>query len=72
VTLDPAWLTWKEGMVPKLARAIYDGRHFDRMPILADALEEAGCTDPDIMAHCRETGAHVRGCWLVDLLVGKT
>jgi hypothetical protein len=68
VTIDP---TWRTGTVTKLAQAIYDERAFDRMPILADALEEAGCTDATILDHCRQPGEHVRGCWLVDLLLGK-
>ena len=55
----------------KLAQGIYDDRAFDRMPVLADALEEAGCYDADILAHCRQPGEHVRGCWVVDLLLGK-
>jgi hypothetical protein len=54
-----------------LAQAIYDDRAFDRLPILADALEDAGCSDADILAHCRGGGEHVRGCWVVDLLLGK-
>ena len=41
------------------------------MPILADALEDAGCTNQDILNHCRGGGEHVRGCWVVDLLLGK-
>jgi hypothetical protein len=57
--------------VVKVAQAIYDERAFDRMSILADALEEAGCTDQDILAHCRSGGDHVRGCWVVDLVLGK-
>jgi hypothetical protein len=68
VTLDPAWLTSK---VKTLAQAIYDDRAFNAMPILGDALEEAGCTNPDILNHCRRPGPHVRGCWVVDLLLGK-
>jgi hypothetical protein len=68
---DPSWLAWRDGVVVKLAQAIYPGRAFDRLPVLADALEEAGCHDPDILAHCRQPGEHVRGCWLVDLLLGK-
>src|SRR5262249_31616753 len=71
VTLNPAWLTWNDGTVPKVAQAIYDDRAFDRMPILADALEDAGCTDQAILDHCRGPGEHVRGCWVVDLLLGK-
>jgi hypothetical protein len=71
VTIQPAWLGWNEGTVVKMAQAIYDERAFDRMPILADALEEAGCTNQDILSHCRSGGEHVRGCWVVDLLLGK-
>jgi hypothetical protein len=54
-----------------LARTMYDSRDFGAMPILADALEEAGCDHPDILAHCRGLGPHVRGCWVVDLVLGK-
>lgn len=101
----PSWLTWNDGLVRKLAQTIYDERAFERIPILADALEEAGCTNEDILRHCRgykrcvqcpenrEDGCpycpdgwvedwwlrtpsptpplHVRGCWVVDLLLGK-
>jgi hypothetical protein len=72
LVLHPAWLSWNNGTVPKLAQAIYDERSFDRLPLLADALEDAGCTDADILAHCRQPGKHVRGCWVVDLLIGKS
>ena len=58
--------------MPKLAQAIYDARAFDRMPQLADALEAAGCDNRDILDHCRSGGEHVRGCWVVDLLLGKS
>jgi hypothetical protein len=68
---DHSWLVWKEGAVVMLAQAIYDDRAFDRLPVLADALEEAGCAHADLLAHCRHPGKHVRGCWLVDLLLGK-
>jgi hypothetical protein len=68
VAVDPSWLT--PGVV-ELARTIYEGRAFDRMPELANALEEAGCANADILAHCREPGEHVRGCWVLDLLLGK-
>ena len=66
---DPSWLT---SDVLALARGIYDERAFDRMPILADALQDAGCDNDDILTHCRdERTAHVRGCWVVDLLLGR-
>ncbi len=68
VAVDPAW---QSSTVISLAQAIYDDRGFDRMPILADALEEAGCTNADVLDHCRGAGPHVRGCWVVDLLLGK-
>jgi hypothetical protein len=72
VAINPAWLAWNDGTVQKIAQAIYDERDFDRMPILADALEEAGCTNQDILDHCRSGGEHVRGCWVIDLVLGKS
>ncbi len=78
VTVDPHWLTWDGGIVPKLAQAIYAERQLpqgtldsNRLAVLADALEEAGCTNTEILDHCRKPGQHVRGCWVVDLLSGK-
>jgi hypothetical protein len=68
ITLDPAWQT---ANVRALAQAIYDDRAFERMPILGDALEDAGCTHADILTHCRQPGEHVRGCWVVDLVLAK-
>jgi hypothetical protein len=65
------WLSWNNATIPKLAQSIYEERAFDRLPILADALEEAGCTNPDILQHCRQPREHVRGCWPVDLLLGR-
>jgi hypothetical protein len=69
--VDPSWLGWNGGTVVKVAQGIYDDRAFDRLPILVDALEDAGCTDPNILDHCRASNQHVRGCWVVDLLLGK-
>ena len=69
--VDPSWLAWNGGTVAKLAAAIYDGRRFADLPILADALEDAGCADAAILAHCRGPGEHVRGCRVVDLLTGR-
>jgi hypothetical protein len=71
VRLDPALLTWHGDLLVSMARQMYHSRDFSDMPILADALEEAGCTDTEILAHCRQPGEHVRGCWVVDLLLGK-
>jgi hypothetical protein len=69
VAFDPAWRT--EAVVG-LARGMYESRDFAPMPVLADALEDAGCADPDVLAHCRTPGLHVRGCWVVDLVLGKS
>jgi hypothetical protein len=68
---DPAWLRWRDGTLPRMARGIYNDRRFDELPILADALKDAGCDNADILDHCRHEGPHVRGCWVVDLLLGK-
>lgn len=69
--MDPLWLTWKGGVIPALARGMYDSRDFADMPILADALEEAGCGDPAVLSHCRKPGPHVRGCWVLDWILGR-
>jgi hypothetical protein len=63
---------WLASTVVSLTVAIYADRAFDRMPLLADALEDAGCDNADILAHCRGEGPHVRGCWVVDLVLGKS
>jgi hypothetical protein len=68
VAVDPSWLT---PSVVGMVRTVYDDRAFDRMPQLADALERAGCTNADLLSHCRQLGEHVRGCWLIDLLNKK-
>jgi hypothetical protein len=66
--MDPYW---RKPTVSSLAQAIYTEKNFDRMPMLADALEDAGCSNAAILTHCRQPGEHVRGCWVVDLLIGK-
>jgi len=71
VPLDPAWLAWNDGTVRRVAAAIYGQRAFARLPVLADALEEAGCNNADMVTHCRGPGPHVRGCWVLDLLLMK-
>ena len=72
VLLEPFWLAWNDDTLRKMAQVIYDDRAFDRLPILADALEDAGCDSQDILDHCRSGGEHVRGCWVADLLLGKS
>jgi hypothetical protein len=71
IRIDPALLRWNGGLVQNLAQSIYDNRSFDRLPILADALERAGYTNTDLLTHCRDLGPHVRGCWVIDLLLGN-
>jgi hypothetical protein len=72
VTIDPGWLAFADNAVPRIARAIYEERAFVRMPILGDALEEAGCNERALLDHCRQGGEHVRGCWLIDDLLGMS
>jgi len=67
----PVDLRWLTSAVIDLANAIYQERAFERMPILADALMDAGCDSEEIINHCRGNGPHVRGCWVVDLLLAK-
>lgn len=69
--VESAVIDWNDGIVRRLAESIYSDGAFDRLPILADALEEAGCMDADILNHCCHPGEHARGCWVVDLILGK-
>jgi hypothetical protein len=62
---------WRTDTVLALARQVYESRDFGAMPILADALQDAGCDDEDVLSHCRGPGPHVRGCWVVDLVLDK-
>ncbi|WP_238537824.1 hypothetical protein [Zavarzinella formosa] len=68
VAFDARWRTVE---VFGIAEGVYDDRAFGRLPILADALEDAGCDDLVILDHCRSLGRHVRGCWVADLALGK-
>jgi hypothetical protein len=68
VAFDPSWRT---STAVALASQMYESRDFAAMPILADALQDAGCDSADILDHCRGAGPHVRGCWVVDLVLGK-
>jgi hypothetical protein len=80
VALDAAWLAWNNGTVGRLAMAAYEGRQMpagtlkqERLGVLADALEDAGCGDQEVLTHLREQGrVHFRGCYVVDLLLGKS
>jgi hypothetical protein len=69
--LPAAVLAWNDGTVRRIAEGIYEERAFDRLPILADALLDAGCDGEALIQHCRGDGPHVRGCWAVDLILGK-
>jgi hypothetical protein len=70
-SVDPTWLAADGGAAVELAHRIYQERAFGRLPDLARALEAAGCADPEILTHCRSGGEHVRGCWVVDLILSK-
>jgi hypothetical protein len=78
-SIDPSWLAWSGGTILRLAQAAYEGRalpsgelEVGRLAVLADAMEDAGCTDPDLLSHLRGPGPHVRGCFVVDALLGKS
>jgi hypothetical protein len=67
--VDPAWLSLGGGNVVRVAESICGGGSFDELRFLADALEDAGCADADLLGHCRGPGPHVRGCWVLDLFI---
>lgn len=71
ITIDPLWRTWNDGLIVQMAQNMYEERDFNDLPILSDALIDAGCSNQDIIDHCRSKEPHVRGCWVVDLLLGK-
>lgn len=71
IAIGSVCLTWQDSLIVSMARQMYESRDFRDMPVLADALEEAGCTDQNILDHCRQPGEHVRGCWVVDMFLGK-
>src|SRR5262249_38205090 len=68
LAFDPAWRT---DTTVSLARRMYESREFSAMPILGDALQEAGCEIEDVLNHCRGAASHTRGCWVVDLVLNK-
>ncbi len=69
--VQPAWREWDGGTLVQMAQVVYDEHRFGDLPVLADALEEAGCAERAILSHCRSGGPHARGCWVVDQLLGK-
>jgi hypothetical protein len=71
VVVEPVWLGWNDGTVVKLAECIYTERDWSTLPVLADALEDAGCNRPELLAHLRGPGPHARGCHVLDALLGK-
>jgi hypothetical protein len=71
VKASPAWSQWNDGLVVRMAEQIYEERTFDDLPMLADALEEAGCEQRTLLGHLRGGGVHVPGCWAVDVVLGK-
>lgn len=71
IHLEGTLVAWRDGTIPKLAQACYDSNDFSMIGILGDALEEAGCNEPAILEHVRREQTHYRGCWLVDLILGK-
>lgn len=71
LAIPTEWLVWDEGLVVRLAHTAYDGPDIDCLPILADALEEAGCDNAELLAHLRGGGPHVRGCWAIDRILNK-
>lgn len=72
VAIEDSWLAWNAHTVSRLAPTVYDERAFHRFPVVADALEEAGCSDNDLLDHFRDPGPHYRGCWALDLVLGRT
>jgi hypothetical protein len=72
IEVKPAWRAANGAAVARLARALYDERDFDQLPVLADALEDAGCDSNNILEHLRRPGPHVRGCWALDLILGRS
>jgi hypothetical protein len=72
VAIDPAWVAWSRSTVRRIAAEIYEEDRFAELPVLADALEDAGCDDLHLLTHCRSDEMHVRGCWAIDLLLGRT
>ena len=72
VSIDPACLSWNHGIIRKIAQTIYDERQYENLSASCPyALDQAHCTNQDIMSHCQQAGPHFRGCWVIDVLLGK-
>ena len=69
ITLDPAWLSANDRAVTRLAETILEESNFELLAVLADALEDAGCHDAEVLEHCRQPGRHHSTCWVLDLIV---
>jgi ATP-dependent Clp protease ATP-binding subunit ClpA len=69
--VDPSWLSWNEGIITRMARAISEEESWEDLPALAGALESAGCTSSEVLEHCRRPGQHYAACWVLDWLLGK-
>jgi hypothetical protein len=67
VRMNRSWLEWQSGVILAIAKEISDERAFERMPILGDAFEDSGCTNEELVQHCRSGGVHVLGCWALDV-----
>jgi hypothetical protein len=71
--IQAAWLRWNDSTVLRIATGIYEERAFERLPVLGDALLDSGCDDEAMLEHCRQQeSVHARGCWVIDLLLGKS
>ena len=68
---DPAWLAWGGGTVKAMAERVEEGQAFGLLPLLGDALEEAGCTSEDVLEHCRGAEPHVQNCWVIRMLLAR-
>jgi hypothetical protein len=72
LVLDPLWSRWNDGAIVRLAQNLYEENRHDDLPILADALEEAGCVQTELLDHLRKPGTHLKGCWALDLVLGQS
>lgn len=72
IPIAPDWFGWNNGSIVKIANTMYENEDFGDFAILGDLLEEAGCQDRQILSHCRTSKPHIKGCWLLDLLLGKS